>query len=95
MTAYVICNSDTMVCPHVRGDNPRALASGLSYVQVDKLVYIFYTTYISVDLSYHEIVRAKVGKGGIKMVKAHFSKNDRYFKHDIAPQMSRIKFGML
>ena len=25
-----------MGCPHVRGDNPRALASGLSYVQVDK-----------------------------------------------------------
>ena len=25
-----------MGCPPVRGDNPRALASGLSYVQVDK-----------------------------------------------------------
>ena len=25
-----------MGCPSVRGDNPRALASGLSYVQVDK-----------------------------------------------------------
>ena len=25
-----------MGCPHVCGDNPRALASGLSYVQVDK-----------------------------------------------------------
>ena len=31
-----ICNSYTMGCPPVRGDNPRALASGLSYVQVDK-----------------------------------------------------------
>ena len=31
-----ICNSYTMDCPPVRGDNPRALASGLSYVQVDK-----------------------------------------------------------
>ena len=30
-----ICNSYTMGCPPVRGDNPRALASGLSYVQVD------------------------------------------------------------
>ena len=29
-------NSYTMGCPQVRGDNPRALASGLSYVQVDK-----------------------------------------------------------
>ena len=29
-------NSYTMGGPLVRGDNPRALASGLSYVQVDK-----------------------------------------------------------
>ena len=29
-------NSYTMGCPPVHGDNPRALASGLSYVQVDK-----------------------------------------------------------
>ena len=28
--------SYTMGCLPVRGDNPRALASGLSYVQVDK-----------------------------------------------------------
>ena len=27
-----LCNSYTMGCPPVRGDNPRALASGLSYV---------------------------------------------------------------
>ena len=31
-----LINSYTMGCPPVRGDNPRALASGLSYVQVDK-----------------------------------------------------------
>ena len=29
------------------------------------MVYLFYTTYISVDLAHHEIFRAKVGKGGI------------------------------
>ena len=28
-------NSYTMGCPPVRGDNPRALSSGLSYVQMD------------------------------------------------------------
>ena len=28
-------NSYTMDCPPIRGDNPRALASGISYVQVD------------------------------------------------------------
>ena len=33
---HVISNSYTMGCPAVRGDNPRALASGLSYVQVNK-----------------------------------------------------------
>ena len=30
-----LSNSYTMGGPPVRGDNPRALASGLSYVQVD------------------------------------------------------------
>ena len=29
-------NSYTMGCPSVRGDNPQALASGLSHVQMDK-----------------------------------------------------------
>ena len=33
-----IGNSYTMACPPVRGDNPRALASGLTYVQMDKHV---------------------------------------------------------
>ena len=33
---FWLCNSYTMGCPPVRGANPRALASGLSYVQVDK-----------------------------------------------------------
>ena len=33
---HIFGNSYTMGCPPVRGDNPRALASGLSYVQVDK-----------------------------------------------------------
>ena len=35
-SVIVLSNSYTMGCPPVRGDNPRALASGLSYVQVDK-----------------------------------------------------------
>ena len=61
-----ISNSYTMGCPHVRGDNPRALASGLSYVQVDKHGITIYTTYISVALAHQVIFHAKVGKGGIK-----------------------------
>ena len=62
----------TIVCLSVRGDNPRALASGLSYVKVDKhSITIFYHLHqcrpcISRD---H---RAKVGMGGISKVK-HFS----------------------
>ena len=32
----IASNSYTMGCPPVRGDNPRALVSGLSYVHVDK-----------------------------------------------------------
>ena len=56
--------------PPVRGDNPRdnprALASGLSYAQVDNHGITIYTTYISVDLAHHEILRAKVGEDGIK-----------------------------
>ena len=36
ITQILICNSYTMGCPPVRVDNPRALASGLSCVQVDK-----------------------------------------------------------
>ena len=33
---YGLSNSYTMGCPPERRDNPRALASGLVYVQVDK-----------------------------------------------------------
>ena len=54
-----------MGCSPVCGDNPRALASWLSHVQVDKHGITIYTTYISVDLAHQEIFRAKVGKGVI------------------------------
>ena len=57
MLLVIISNSYTMGCPPVLGDNPRALASGLSQ--------LFYATYISVDLAHYEIFCAKVGKGGI------------------------------
>ena len=40
-----LSNSYTMGCPPVRGDNPRALASRLSYVQVDKH---------AITISYHQ-----------------------------------------
>ena len=38
LLSYAISNSYTMGCPPVRGDNPRALASGLSYVQAENMV---------------------------------------------------------
>ena len=44
----------TMACPHVCGDNSRALASGLSYVHV----YIVQ----------QELLSAKVGKGHIDII---------------------------
>ena len=57
-----------MCCPPVRGDNKRALASGLSYERVDKhYMTFFYTTYTSVDLAHHDIFRAEVGKEGINL----------------------------
>ena len=65
---YIIRNSYTMGCPPVYGDNPRALASGLSYVQVDKHGITILYTYISVDLAHHEIFCTKVGKGDINVV---------------------------
>ena len=57
-----------MGCPPVRGDNPRALASGLSYVQVDKHgITILYHLH-QFDLAHQVIFHAKVGKGGINFV---------------------------
>ena len=35
----MLCNSYTMGCPPVRGDNPQALANGPSYVLVEKTLY--------------------------------------------------------
>ena len=61
-----ISNSYAMGCPPVRGDNPRALASRLSYVQVDKHgITILYHLHQCRPFT-SEIVRAKVGKGDIK-----------------------------
>ena len=61
-TSYIY----TMACPPVRGDNPRALASGLSYVQVDKhgITILWHLYQFRPD---NEIVRAKVGNGGADM----------------------------
>ena len=54
-----------MGCPPVRGDNPRALASGLSYVQVDKHgITNLYHLHQCRPCTSQEI-RVKVGKGGI------------------------------
>ena len=41
----MVYNSYTRVCPPVRGDNPRALAGGLSHVQADKPWYGYYLLY--------------------------------------------------
>ena len=58
-----------MGCLPVRGDNPRALASGLSPrtgVQTWHN-YLIPPTSVVVDLAHHEIFRAEVGNGGINL----------------------------
>ena len=40
----------------------------LTYRWTHMVLLLIYTTYISVYLAYHEIFRAKVGKGGIDNV---------------------------
>ena len=38
----ILSNSFTMGCPPVRGNNPRALARGLSYEQADHSWYNYF-----------------------------------------------------
>ena len=45
----LLCNSYTMVCPPVRGDNPRALASALSPVHADKPWYNYFIRSLSMQ----------------------------------------------
>ena len=54
------CYTCTTVCPPVRGDNPRALASGLFLYGRTNQGIIILSTIISVDLAQYEILRAKV-----------------------------------
>ena len=42
------------------------------------MVYLFYTTHISVELAQHKIFRAKVGKGGIKQSSQHLCQHWSY-----------------
>ena len=54
-----------MGCSPVRGDNPQALASGLSYVQVDKHgITILYHLHQCRPCTSRDSL-AKVGQGGI------------------------------
>ena len=56
-----------MDCPPVRGDNPRALASGLSYVRVDKHgITILYHLHQCIPCTSRDISCLSL-KGGIKM----------------------------
>ena len=65
---YILCNSYTMACPHVHGDNPRALASGLSYAQVDKhRITILYHLYQCRPCTSRGI-SCSVGKAGINVL---------------------------
>ena len=65
------CNNNTTVCPPVRGDNPRAEASGLSPVQVDKPWYtcnyfiLPSSVYTLISMKYVVLKCTSPGKGGI------------------------------
>ena len=62
MTSYFFqCGgtSESMVCAPVRRDKPRAIARGLSTVQVDELVSQLYYDKKSVDLARDGVSRAK------------------------------------
>ena len=58
-----------MVCPPVRGDNPRALASGLSLVQADESWYHYFIPLSSVhtllSMKFFVLKYAMSGKSGI------------------------------
>ena len=63
MWSATVCNSYTMGCPPAHGDNPRALASGLSYIQVDKHGITILYQLISVDLAHHEYLLTVLKNG--------------------------------
>ena len=66
----------TLGCLPVRGDNPHALASGLSPRTGRQLWHSYFIPpYISVDLAHHKIFHAKVGKGGINVVVCLFKQS--------------------
>ena len=58
------------VCPSVRGDHPRTIASGLSSVHADKPCLSIFTTLISVNLAQSELYRVNFfsGKSSSKRV---------------------------
>ena len=55
---FKVCNSYTMACPPVRGDNPQALALGLSYVQVDKhgITVLYHLHQCNCDFQLHTLI---------------------------------------
>ena len=67
-----------MGCPPVRGDNPRALASGSSYVQVDKHGITILCRLHQCRPCTSRDIRAKVSKGGIDL--ASTTKHELLYK---------------
>ena len=48
------------------------------------MIYLFYTTYISVDIAHHEVFRAKVGMGGIKRdIIQHYKCGHTFFRFGV------------
>ena len=71
LPAVKLCNSYTMACPPACGDNSRALASGLSYVQVDKHGITILCHLHQCRSGTLRDIRAQLGKGGMKHLNSH------------------------
>ena len=67
----IACTSYTMVCLPVRGDNPQALANGLSPIHVDTPWYNYFIPPLSVQtlfsMKYFVLKFAISGNGSIKI----------------------------
>ena len=68
-----------MGCPPVREDNPRALASGLSYVQADNPLYNYFITPTLVYTLHN------TGYFVLKLVSKVVSSDDSFGEHGYCP----------
>ena len=86
-----------MGCPPVRGDNPRTLASGLSYVQVDKHGITILYTYISDKFvfTYLHVCYIPLLLSQHAVVCQHWSASETLFKRRFAGGLTMATFNFI